>query len=52
MLGERVRPSVSTNEEGGAFPMTSKALLYQEFTSTSSKDRYKQALTQHWEYEL
>lgn len=27
VLGERVRPSVSTNEEGGAFPMTIQGAL-------------------------
>lgn len=51
MLGKRVRPSVSKNEEGGVFPMTIPTALISEITSTSSKDRYKQALTLHWEYE-
>lgn len=51
VLGERVKPSVSTNEEGGAFPMTIPTLLHKEFASTSRKDRYKRALTLQWEYE-
>lgn len=51
VLGKRVRPSVSRNEEGGVFPMTIPTALISEITSTSSKDRYKHALTLHWEYE-